>query len=1027
MKTKFNGILTLILVLTVQFVFAQKTVTGSVTDENGPLPGVNIIIKGSKTGTETDFDGKYSITAKQGDILVFSYVGLKTVEKKVEGSVIDVVMETSDENVIDEVVVTAYGKKKSKNEFTGNAVNVDATQISKSGFVSSEQALQGKAAGVLVNTTSGTPGSGQQIRIRGLQSVNSSNAPLIVIDGVAISDTNLSGDTTVSSLSPLASLRNDDIETITILKDAISTAPYGPAGSNGVIMITTKSGKKGDAKFNFSSTIGFSNNARTGLTPMSGEQKYELVKEAVWNTYGTNTTGGLGYIATRDDVEDFMSGYSTFDNATNWNNAGKPDYNWAKEVAVENAPMINSNFSVGSGNEKSSFFASIGYNKSNSTIIGSDFSRLGGLFKFESKLRKNLNLKFSINGSNLVQNASLEQGAYFSNPNLSKYFLSPWISPYDENGEPNIGDTFTSSLHNTLYTTAHNIKRNDITKFTPNIDVDYEFYKNLTFSSTFGLEYNSAYYKDYANTIHGDGADTEGSIYEDIYREFIYTTQNSLEYKFDLGEKNHFNVTALSEFSKQKDYDVSAYGEYLANENITDLVGASDSFDAYSGFSDEMTLRYVGLLAYNYASKYLLDASYSYQGNSKFDPTIRFDHFYSVGLGWNIHNEDFLKDVKFINNLRLKASYGTTGNFGIDRNKYLKSFGITEYNAESAMYISSIGYPLHWETGVKRDLSLDYQLWDRRIKGTIAYFLNNTNDMLFNFPMGQSSQYVPGAAEQNVGEMQNKGIELELSVDVIKNDNFTWNMNGNYSTVHNMVTYLPKDGEIISATRAVQQDHMIYEWYMPVWAGVNPDNGLPQWYVDVNDETNPDAVTSTYTQAKKAYQGTNATPTYAGGFNTRFDYKNLFIEGGIYFAGGNQVYEDWAAYTHTSLGSRLYTYNASTQLYDGVWRNPGDNATHPRMEWTNAAISAASSSSTRYLYDGDYIRLKDLAIGYQFDKSFFNNLFFDSVSLTLRGSNLYTWVKDERLQWDPEVRQDGFTNLTTPQVKTISFNLSVNF
>lgn len=1023
MRAKLNGILTLLLVLSVQFVFAQKTVSGTVSDEAGPLPGVNVIIKGTKTGVETDFDGKYSIQAKQGDVLQFSYIGMEMTEKTVGSSnVIDVLMTSA--NVLDEVVVTAFGRKKSKNEFTGNAVNVDSEQIKKTSFVSTEQALQGKVAGLRVNTTSGTPGSTQQISIRGLQSINASNDPLIIIDGVAINQSNLSGSTDVSTLSPLSSLKTDDIESITVLKDAISTAPYGPAGSNGVIMITTKNGKQGQTKYNLSSSVGYINNASRGLKPMTGQQKLELLEESVWNTYGSSSYGGLGYISTRDEVEDFMSYYSTFANANNWIAEGKPFYDWEKEIVNKNASMINTDFSVSQGNEKSNLYASLGYNKTESTVIGSDFSRVSGLIKYKTDLSDKIQLSISVNGANSIQNASLEQAAYFSNPNLTKYFMSPWVNPYEEDGTPNITSLeYQTSIHNVLYTATQNIRRNDVTRLAQGTELKISLLKNLSFKTNFNIEYNSAYYKNYENPYHGDGEDYNGYVEESVERVFDYTTQNSLDYNFKIGEDHTFALTGLMEFIKFKNNYLYAYGENFPNDILENLSAASSNYDAYSSFSDRMTLRYVGMLNYNYKGKYLLDGTYSYQGDSRFSEDVRFDNFYSVGLGWNIHKEDFMQNINFINELRLKAGYGITGNYGINRNVYQAGFSFYEYNSNPATYISGYGTTASWEKGLKRDIALEYRMMDGRLKGTFAYFSNKTYDMLFDKPLPMSSTYVPGSAIQNVGEMTNKGFEADLSFDVIRKEKFNWNVSGNYATLDNMVTKLPEDASIVTGTRIVEQDRILYEWYLPLWKGVDPDNGLPVWYTD---ETKT-ATTNIYAEASRVYTGFNAMPKYSGGLSTRFDISNFFVEGGIYFSGGNKVYEDWAAYTHTSRGNVLNFYNASTELYDNVWRNPGDIATHPRMEYSNSIITNAANASTRWLYDGDYIRLRDLAIGYKLTKSQFDSLPFESVILSARGTNLFTWVKDDRLKWDPEVRTDGFTNLTTPPVKTVVINLNINF
>lgn len=1023
MKTKFNGFLTLILALIVQVSFAQqKTVTGLVSDESGtPLLGVTVVAKGTSNGASTDFDGKYSIRVEEGQTLVYTYIGYKNAEQLVgAGTVMNQTM-AEDAQTLDAVIVTAYGRTMTRNESTSNVVTVSSEEISKSPFVDVQQSLQGKVSGMTVNSTSGVPGSASEIRIRGMNSLNASNAPLYIVDGVPLTAGNISGSSSVSSIDVFALIGSGNIESVSVLKDAAAVAPYGADGANGVILVTTKSGKKGEAKFTFNASTGVMNNAVKGLVAMNSTQRLDAMEEAYWNTYGDL---GNGAVSSRDDIYDFM--YARQGQLRLWDDLGRPDTNWNKEVRNKNAFMQNYDFSVTQGTEKSNFAASLGYNKTEATVIGSDFERLSGSLRYNTQLNDRLNLDLSAIVSNASQNAALEEGAYFSNPNLSQYFISPWASPYNADGSYNIEDfDALTPLHNVLYASEKNIKNNDVTRAIQNTTVSYNILDNLTFRSVMGLDYNIAYYKDYQNPLHGDGIEVDGRVSEQSTRRFNYTTQNSLDYVFSLGENHNFRTTALTEFTKQKTSSLYGYGENFPNEFLNNISATSANFDASSSFSDAASMRYVGLLNYNFAGKYLADLSFTHQGSSKFSD--QFDNFYSAGLGWNIHREEFIENVSWIDELRLKLGYGVTGNAGIGRNQYQPLVGYGTYNSNPAAQITGYGTLASWEKSTRSDIALDFAFLKHRLTGSVGVFSNETSDMLLAAPIPLSATFLTstGSASilQNLGNMTNKGLELEVHGVIIDNPDFAWSMGGNFSTLKNEVTYMPEDSEIIGGAQVVQQGHSAYEWRMEEWAGIDPANGLPLWYIDrtINDDT-----TSDYGEAEKNFQGSNAMPTYSGSINTRFDIHNFFLEGSLNFSGGNKVYEDWAGFIHAT-GSNIGTYNGTVTAYEGAWRQPGDIATHPRFDWNNGAINASTQTSTRFLHDGDYIRLRDVAVGYNFTSETLKNTGLDGLTVTLRGTNLYTWVKDSNLKWDPEVRTDGFTNLATPPVKSVVLNVNINF
>ena len=1020
MRSKFKWIFTLLVAFTMQFSFAQeKTVTGVVSDELGPIAGANVVVEGTTRGTTTDFDGNFTIKAKQGEVLVISYTGKKNAKVTITAS--DVYNVSLKDDVVQgiDVVVLGYGVEKGKNEITGNVVKLSSSDLQKSTFVSIDQAMQGKVAGLTISTSSGTPGSVQDVRIRGIQSINASNSPLYVIDGVPVVNGDLDGSGGVNgSLNALSSLNPNDIESMTVLKDAAATSVYGARGTNGVIIITTKKGKKGDAKFNFRAGVGFVNNASKGLRPLNGAQKQELFEEAIFNSFG-------GIIGDPADTYDFIDAVGIAPDLIDWNNSGRPNYDWEKEVMNEDAMVNDYGISVSSGNEKNSFYASLGLNNSEGTTIGSDYKRIVGVVNYQTDLTNKLKFYTSLNGSNIIQNGVMEGGAYFSNPNLSKYFLSPWINPYNADGSINIVDinNFTS-LHNTLYTATKNIRRNEVVRATNNSRIEYELIKNLKFTSVIGLDYILTTYKGYANPNHGDGEGIGGYLEESASRNFNLVAQNSLDYSFRIQDKHRFAVKGLVEYQKNKSNYLYAYGENFPNDFFTSLDNTSANQAVSGNYSDWASRSLLGLVNYNFNNKYLVDLSYRYEGNSRFIQEERFGSFYSVGLAWNIHEEEFAqKSLPFFSTLRLRGSHGLSGNAGIGINEYQSLLNFDgSYNQNPGSYPSTFGNNVGWENAIKNDFGLDFGLFEERLRGSFAYFDNKTFDMLLDVPLPLSSGFTSTRA--NVGEMTNKGIEIELSYDIVKNDNLTWNISGNYTALQNEVTKMSDlVPTITTGTRRIEVGHTVNEWYMPTWAGVDPANGDPLWYVNGVDG----ATTNIYANAERVYQGESALPTYSGGLSTSVNYKGFFVDASIYFAGGHKVYEDWAGYTQTSRASRFGPFNATTVLYDGRWQEPGDIATHPRLEWNNTIINNSTNTSSRFLYDGDYVRLRDISLGYNVPSSFLKGTGLDGVQFVVRGNNLLTWVKDDRLKYDPEVRADGFTRLATPPTKSVMFQLNLNF
>ena len=1001
-----------------QFSFAQeKTVTGVVSDKTGPIPGANIVVKGSTRSAQTDIDGKFSIKAKQGEVLVISFVGMNDATATV-GAASTVNIKMQDGVNLEEVVVLGYNQAKRKNEATGNYVKVSGTELSKVPVVSVDQALQGKVAGLTVATTSGTPGSTQNVRIRGLNSLNAGNEPLYVIDGVPVVSGNVSGDTTISSLSILSTISSDNIESITVLKDASATSPFGARGTNGVILITTKRGKNGKTKFSLTSTTGFQNNAVNGLRELNGAEKKTLLEDAVFNTYGD-----FGNVFNRDQAYQYIVDNGISQPLIDWVDAGSKEYNWGKLIKNKDARLTSLNFSAQGGDDKQSFYASLGYNKTEGTVIGADFKRITGSLNYTSKLTDKIKFTNAVNFSNAIQNGILEQSAYFANPNLTRYFMNPWVNPYNAAGTLNTTMEGTS-LFNTIYQSQNDVTRNDLIRIVNNSGLTYNLTNKLRFTSNFGVDYSINNYRNFQNPVHGGGFDTNGYVEESIDKTFKYVAQNSFDYNFKLGEKHSFETKVLMEFDKTVFTGLYGYGENLSWPTFQYINGTSANWDSSSYYQDAANLAYLGMVNYKFSDKYVLDLSFRNEASSRFNEDKRRGDFYSIGAAWNINRESFLANVEQINSLRLRGSYGTTGNAAVGLNQYQSALGSGSYNGGPTLAPSTYGGQINWEKGRKLDIGVDFELFKNRVKGSIVYYKSISSEMLQpTYPLSPTQGFDSYAT--NAGVMFNKGLEFELNLDVIRQKDFNVSVGGNYSTLENKITDLKlANGSplyITTGTRRNEEGHTAYEWYMRKWAGVDPATGSALWYINGIDG----ATTNDYNAASVAFQGKSAIPTYSGGLNLHVDLHNFFVDCGLYFAGGNKVFQDWAFYTsHTGISS-LDTYNGTEDLLNR-WQNPGDITDTPKAEYTPTG-SNASRTSTRFLYDGDYIRLRDLTFGYSIKANILEKVGLDGLSFSVRGTNLVTWVKDSRLKYDPEVQATGFTALTSPPVKSVVFSVNVKF
>lgn len=985
--------------------FAQSgSITGSITDASTgePLVGATVYIESLQRGSGTDIDGNYAIPrVPAGTYTITSnYIGYKKFSATIEvgsGELVLNITLKSDLIGLEEVVITGFGAID-RAAFTGTVSTVSADQFESVPVASIDQALQGNAAGVYVTANSGTPGSEQEIRIRGISSVNAGVEPLFVIDGVPVVSGENSQSTATSSLGILSSINQEDIETITILKDAASTAPYGARGTNGVIVITTKKGRSGNTIYSAGYQRGYNNPAVEGEKAMNA---------ADYNTYVGAATG--------TDMQ--ARGL--------WN--GTTDTDWGAIGRNEDAVQESFNFSARGGNDVTTFYASVGTFAQEGPVYGSNLDRFTGSFDVSHQLDDRVRVQNSITGSFVDQDGILEGGGFFGSPVLATYFLLPTDEAYNEDGSPNLN--LNTSPYNPIYTQDNDIDRKRNYRLINNLSVDVDLRDNLSFTTRFSLDYLQSEEKYYNNPFYGDSDDTRGSVTENANRNFNYVWQNILTYIWSPNLQNNFTFKAISESQRNYRSVLGGSGEGFAASGLINLNSASTTTGIEGSTTDWAVQSFTGLVNYGFNNKIFADASYRYEGNSRFADSERWGSFWSLGVGYVLTEESFMDDLSFIDFLKVRASYGKTGNAAVGLNAYQSVVGFGSYAGNSTIFTAQLGNPvLTWEEAFAYDIGVEFEMIEK-VSGSVTMFRKDSESLLFDVPLSLTTGF--DGSEQNIGKLYNKGIEIELNYDVIRNRDFSWNIGGNFATLKNEVTELPKDGNgeditITTGTRNVAVTGFeLNAWNMREWAGVDPANGNPLWYMDVLDgDGNPTGertTTSVYNSADLYYQGASALPTKTGGFNTRITVKDFYVSANLYYSFGNKVFDNWAFYTRSD-GQFARSFGQYQRQAD-FWTPDNPDAENPAP----GLGLRSNSTSSRFLYDGDFLRLKTVNFGYNIPSSYLEKIGLKSASLYFVGQNLWTYVFDEDLNLDPEVRASGFTSLAAAPLKSVTLGAKINF
>lgn len=986
MRSKFKWIYVLLIAFIFQFSYAQeKTISGTITEAGLPLPGVTVLVKGTTRGTQSDFDGKYSIKAKQGEILEFSYIGMKKQSLTVGSSnVLNVVME-EDAFALGEVVITSSYSTESKQKVTGAVSVVKAATIENKAFASFDQILQGQAAGVTVSSGSGQPGAASKVRIRGTSSISAGNDPLYILDGVPI------------AAADFAALNPNDFENVSVLKDASATSIYGSRSSAGVIVITSKKGR-------FNEKTQFTYRSQFGITEI-GDPKFEMMNSEQLLNFQRLVGNGRGVGLSDEEIAVLAQ------TNTNWS-----------DLFFRTGVTKSHELSARGGGEKVRYFTSINYFDQEGIAQRSDLKRFtlrtNVDVKASDKTSFGYNLSLGFTKQNLIDS---ENSVTLQNPYAAAYLGSPYDAPFNDDGTYAVGAGLIGP--NAYENLLENQRYNNQVKIVGNIFGETEVAKYLTARVDFGVDYTNDYFvraQDpstfYGSTVTPGNAGLYGQT--NSYRGRFNTTTR-LVYNRTFNEKHDLEVGAYMEYFKDH-FKSGAFVGYGINPSlvgypsgITPGSTANGLVPTVGGSEIESGIfSYFGVAKYGYDDRFKLDLSIRRDASNRFAEANKWGTFWSVGANWNIINENFMEGNKLFRDLKLRASYGTSGNqSGIGDFQQFATWGTTQYGGAPGTAQISIPNPnLQWEEGNKANIGLDFALFNNsRIIGTVEFYKNITSKLLIDQQLPYESG-TPGGGllTVNAGEMSNTGIDLSLEGFLIKNKNTSFSLYANFNYNKNNIEDLGQVSEFIQGTAIVREGLPFGSHFAVGWAGVNPANGQPLYYdLDGN-------VTNQFSEANSTANWGTYEPVYSGGFGHRFSYKGfdcstLFTFAADYYRYNNQ--------TFFQENPNFAQYNLTTNMLT-MWQNPGDITEIQSFEYNR-------EFSSKDIEDASYVRLRNIEIGYSLSPKVIEQIkFVDGFRVYLQAQNMFTWTKFTG--FDPE-DDNNIAQYEYPTPRIFTFGVDVKF
>lgn len=1005
--------------------YAQnQTVTGRITsaEDGSSLPGVSVAVKGQSRGVVSDASGNYRIAVPSTSTLVFSFIGFNTVEEIVGSrTTLDITLQTSVRN-LSEVIVTGFGSQI-KRDVTGNIAKVRTSEIQDMPVATFDQAIQGKAAGVQVNAGSGKLGQGIQIRVRGQSSVSASNQPLYVIDGIPVTTDNLalSGGAT----NPLSDINPQDIESIEILKDASAAAIYGSRAANGVVLITTKRGKAGRTNVTFGAQYGASTPSRK-LEFLNTQQYVDFYLKAAGNSDRIE-----GYdVNDPDSYTTYMKSFFEAQSLGTFGTANQVSTNWG-DLAYQDAPFQQYDLNLNGGNEKTSFYISGQILDQKGILVGNQLGRMSGRINLDHRVSDKFRIGFNT-GNSRTLNQRISGDRQFDNP-MQMVALPPMTPSTDpETGLPvgtPPGDISIPVYYNPLINIGNAYYNTTVYRNISSIYGQLEIARGLSFRTELGVDVLNQQEELYYNskTQRNFGA-PQGLGQNRYVRVENYNTNNFFSYNKSFGKSVIDGTLGLSYQQSQSKTNFIEGRDFPSNAYRM-IASAAKYSSGSSSQTDYRFLSYFARANYKFADRYLIGASARVDGSSRFGRENRYGFFPAASVGWVITEEDFLKNNGTFSFLKLRASYGRTGNAEIGNFPQLGLFiGDASYGALPGQRPSQLANPnLSWETTDQADIGLDFGILNNRINGELDYYNKQTTGLLLNVNVPGTSGFA--TQYRNVGKLENKGIEVVLNTDNIVGA-FKWKTSLNFAANRNKIKDLQTqiiEGGLNNMSRAVE-GQPLGVFFTAEYAGVDPANGNALWYKNTQntDGSLDRTTTSVYSQAQRVIVG-NPMPKWQGGITNTFSYKGFDLSVFFNAVVGNKL-NFYGVGRYSSANGRFEDNQTVNQLAAWTKENPNTNVPEARLYYNNGA-----QPSSRFVVDGSYVRLRNVTLAYNVPKTLLSKIKMNSARLFVTGQNLLTFTK--YVGWDPEVNADdvvsniaqGYDFYTAPQARTITGGVTIGF
>jgi len=1007
-KTLLLGFTLLLLITSQVFAQTEVTISGKVSDRKGnPIPGASVYVKGNTSiGIATDADGNYSLKVPAGSTLVVTALDYITQEIVVGNRTF--ISTTLEDDKIEDIIVTGY-RTETKREITGAITQIKGDVIQNLPMQSFDRAIQGRMAGVLVQGNSGIPGAPITVRIRGTGSLLAGNDPLFIVDGVQLNNRN---DGFSTGANPLAFLNPNDIESIEVLQDAAAASIYGSQAANGVILITTKRGKAGKAKINFNYYRGFVE--PIAQLPILSSQQYRVVRmEALANQAAASGGAPLNVLGTYMSEIRFNGTIDQLDL--------QPSFNWQNEN-FQYGNIDNYEASVSGGADRLDYYVSGSFNRQDGNTRNVDFQR--GTFKANIgyQATNRFRLETNLNLSTFVQNAPFTQavGNFLGDGNFSSPLILPmnpiYLSDGSFNGVP--PNNIIGLLNQNVIANYAFNKANDVTsQAVANITGSYEIAKGLTFRSFFGIDFRTNNGRQYRDPRTQDAFNRQGLLQETSERNVNWLTTQTLNYTKTFSQKHTINALFGAEFRQEVYQGINLGVDFFPTPDFTYAdAGANPLFTGgfWTSFKRAGTFANV---KYDFDRKYILSATMRYDGSSRFGVNNRWGVFPSISGAWLISEENFLKGNNLLSELKLRASWGQTGNDQIGNFVARGLFGAggIAYAGQGGIRPTVLNNPdLSWEINETSNLALDFGLFKNRIQGSVDAFIRTTKDLLLNRPLPITSGF--GAITQNVGEVQNRGIGFNLrTINVDSKDGFRWTTDFNITFIRNEVTRLFDDLKVLPGNTGVRVGHPIGTIFTTEYIGVNPASGRPMFR-----DRNGNIIYAPIFANDARVVGDGFAEWY-GGFTNTFSYKGFELAGFFQYEFGRDAFN--------SLGSFMFEnggrpFNSDLRIFEDRWQVPGQMTYVPRpFNGNTEPGGAANVGGSRTLGDASYIRLKQLTLAYTFQPNALERIKMTNVRVYVQAINLLTFTKWQG--FDPEFV--GGNNNVVPQSRQYTVGIQFGF